>query len=165
MDGGLELPEPEAAAAFAKFQAFLDQTPELGQVWAQDAGDTVMRELKRRFAATKRGREVQPMRTFAAWSAAQPDPNDLLPDDHPVHRWAVSVGLPEYFVYLGWQWFVREYGPHGAGRAKKQRDWLQHFDNSVRKRWGKLWWIDGAGFKLTADGQILARQFPDEGRP
>lgn len=164
MDGSLQFPEPAAAEALAKFEAFLDATPELGVVWAQDAGDTLLRAMKKRFAAAKRGRETQPLRTFAAWCAAQPDQSNLLPEDHPVFRWADSVGLPEYFVYLGWKWFLREYGNGGSGAAKKQRDWLQHFDNSVRKRWGKLWWPDGAGFKLSADGQILARQFPDEDR-
>lgn len=154
------------AAALVKFQTFLDETPELGVVWAADAGDTLIREMKRRFAATKRGREVKPQTTFAAWCASQPDPANLLPGDHPVNRWADSVGLPEYFVYLGWMWFVREYGPRGPGAAKRQRDWLQHFDNSVRKRWGRLWYAapGGEGFRLSADGEILSRQYPDEAR-
>ena len=164
MDGGLELPEPAAAEALAKFEAFLDENPDIGTAWAQDAGDTLVRAMKKRFAATKRGREAQPLRTLAKWIEAQPNPAQVLPEDHAVFRWADSVGLPEYFVYLGWKWFVREYGPRGSGKDKKQRDWLAHFDNSVRKRWGKLWWPDGNGFKLSADGMILAKQFPDEDR-
>lgn len=165
---GLQLPEPDAAAALAKFEAFLDATPEIGTAWAQDRGDTLIRAMKARYAATKRGREVQPLRTFAAWCAAQPDQSNLLPEDHPVFRWAASVALPEYFVYLGWMWFVREYGANGSGKAKKQRDWLQHFDGSVRKRWGRLWYLSngmgGQPFQLTADGMILAKQFPDGDR-
>ncbi len=164
MDGGLELPEPAAAEALAKFEAFLDENPDIGTAWAQDAGDTLVRAMKKRFAAKKRGRETQPLCTFAAWCAAQPDQSNLLPWSHPVHRWAESIGLPEYFIYLGWKWFLREYGKGGQGAQKTQRDWLAHFDNSVRKRWGKLWWPDGNGFKLSADGMILAKQFPDEDR-
>lgn len=105
MNGEIQFGGEAGVEAFAKLQRFLDETPELGQVWAQDAGDTVMRELKRRFAATKRGRETQPLRSFGAWCAAQPDPANLLPEDHPVFRWAASVGLSEYMVYLGWCWF------------------------------------------------------------
>ena len=168
MDGGLQLPEPDAAAALAKFEAFLDAAPEIGTAWAQDRGDTLIRAMKARYAATKRGREVQPLRTFAAWLESQPDQSAVLPEDHAVFRWADSVGLPEYFVYLAWCWFKREYGKAGAGARKTQRDWLAHFDNSVRKRWGRLWYLSngmgGQPFQLTADGMILAKQFPDEDR-
>lgn len=165
MDGQLEFGSDAGAEALAKLQAFLDATPELGLVWAQDAGDTVVRELKRRFAATKRGRETQPLRTFSAWCAAQPDPDNLLPEDHAVFRWAASVGLPDYFVFLAWCWFREQYGARGTGKAKRYRDWLATFDDSVRRRYGKLWYVGPDGqFKLTTEGQILARQFPDEGR-
>ena len=163
MDGQLEFGSDAGAEALAKLQAFLDATPELGLVWAQDAGDTVVRELKRRFAATKRGRETQPLRTFAAWCAAQPDPDNLLPEDHAVFRWASSMGLPEYYLFLAWKWFLRKY-TQGNGKTKKYRDWLAVFDESVRERYGRLWYLDGDTYKLTADGQILARQFPDDER-
>ena len=165
MNGEIEFGTDSGSEAFAKFQAFLDATPELGLVWAQDAGDTVVRELKRRFAATKRGRETQPLRTFSAWCAAQPDPDNLLPEDHAVFRWAASVGLPDYFVFLAWCWFREQYGARGTGKAKRYRDWLATFDDSVRRRYGKLWYVGPDGqFKLTTEGQILARQFPDEER-
>lgn len=164
MDGGLQLPEPDAAAALAKFEAFLDQNPDIGTAWAQDAGDTLIRAMKKRFAATKRGREQQPLRTFAKWVEVQPNPLDVLPEDHAVFRWADSVGLPEYYVFLGWCWFRREYGPNGRGRDKKYRDWLSVFDDSIRKRWGRLWYPHGDGFKLSADGEILSREFPDEAK-
>lgn len=164
MDGGLQLPEPDAAAALAKFEAFLDENPDIGTAWAQDAGDTMIRAMKKRFSATKRGREQQPLRTFAKWVEAQPNPLDVLPEDHAVFRWADSVGLPEYYVFLGWCWFRREYGPKGRGRDKKYRDWLAVFDDSIRKRWGRLWILHGDGFKLSADGEILSREFPDEAR-
>jgi len=165
VNGEIEFGTDSGSEAFAKFQAFLDATPELGLVWAQDAGDTVVRELKRRFAATKRGRETQPLRTFSAWCAAQPDPDNLLPEDHAVFRWAASVGLPDYFVFLAWCWFREQYGARGTGKAKRYRDWLATFDDSVRRRYGKLWYVGPDGqFKLTTEGQILARQFPDEER-
>lgn len=165
MDGSLHLPEPAAADALAKFEAFLDATPELGVVWAQDKGDTLACVMKRRFAATKRGRETQPLRTFAAWCAAQPDQSNLLPADHAVFRWAESIELPEYFVWLAWCWFREYYGQKGANSNKKYRDWLATFDDSVRRRYGKLWCVGPDGkFKLTTEGQIMARQFPDEDR-
>lgn len=165
MDGGLQLPEPAAAEALAKFERFLDENPDIGTAWAQDAGDTLVRAMKKRFAATKRGREAQPLRTFAAWSAAQPDPANLLPADHAVFRWADSVGIPDYYVWLGWCWFRENYGPKGRGGAKKYRDWLLTFDDSIRRRYAKLWFLDDAGrFKLTTEGQLLARRFPDEDR-
>lgn len=164
MDGGLQLPEPAAAEALAKFEAFLDENPDIGTAWAQDAGDMLIRAMKKRFAAPKRGREQQPLRTFAKWVEVQPNPLDVLPEDHAVFRWADSVGLPEYYVFLGWCWFRREYGPNGRGRDKKYRDWLAVFDDSIRKRWGRLWYAHGDGFKLSADGEILSREFPDEAR-
>ncbi len=164
MDGGLQLPEPAAAEALAKFEAFLDENPDIGTAWAQDAGDTLVRAMKKRFAATKRGREAQPLRTFAAWCAAQPDQNDLIPKGHPVFVWADSVGMDDYFVYLAWCWFKQQFGKGGVRSQTKKIDWLKHFDNSVRSRWAKLWWLDGQTFKLSADGLILAKQFPDEAR-
>lgn len=51
MDGELQLPEPAAAEALANFEAFLDATPELGVVLAQDKGDTLLRAMKKHFAA------------------------------------------------------------------------------------------------------------------
>lgn len=164
MDGGLQLPEPDAAAALAKFEAFLDENPDIGTAWAQDAGDTLIRAMKKRFAATKRGREQQPLRTFAKWVEVQPNPLDVLPEDHAVFRWADSVGLPEYYVFLGWCWFRRKYGPGGASENDKYRDWLRHFKTTVQERWGRLWYPHGDGFKLSADGEILSREFPDEAR-
>lgn len=37
MDGGLQLPEPAAAEALAKFEKYLDENPDIGTAWAQDA--------------------------------------------------------------------------------------------------------------------------------
>jgi hypothetical protein len=164
MADGQMFEDEGAQTALRAFREFLDAHPEIGLVWAQDRGDTLMREMRSRYAATKRGREQQPLRTFSAWSAAQPDPSNLLPDDHAVFRWADSVGLPEYYVFLAWCWFRREYGPEGRNSAKKYRKWLAVFDDSVRKRWGKLWYPHGDGFRLSADGEILARQFPESER-
>lgn len=163
MDGALQLPEPAAAEALAKFEAFLDQNKDLGIVWAQDAGDTLIRAMKKRFAATKRGRDAQPLRTFSAWCAAQPDQSNLLPEDHPVFRWADSVGLPDYFVFLAWCWLREQYGPRGPGAKKLYRDWLAVFDDSVRRRYGKLWCVGPDGqFKLTTEGLIMSRRYPDD---
>jgi hypothetical protein len=153
-----------ADVALVKFRAFLDQNPEIGLAWVQDRGDTLMREMRSRYAATKRGREQQPLRTFSAWCAAQPDQDNLLPEDHAVFRWADSVGLPEYYVFLAWCWFRRAYGPEGRSSAKKYRDWLAVFDDSVRNRWANLWYPHGNGFRLSADGEILAREFPESER-
>lgn len=153
------------AAALARFQSFLDENPELGMVWSADAGDTLIREMKRRFAATKRGREVKPLTTFATWCASQPDQSNLLPEDHAVHRWASSVGLPEYYVWLAWCWFREQYGKRGPNAGKKYRDWLATFDDSVRRRYGKLWYLGpGNEFRLTTEGQLMARRFPEDER-
>lgn len=162
---GVQLPEPDAAAALAKFEAFLDATPEIGTAWAQDRGDTLIRAMKARYAATKRGREVQPLRTFAAWCAAQPDPDKLIPEEHAVFRWADTEGLPEYFLYLAWVWFKATY-TKGSSKGKKYRDWPAVFYDSVTRRYAKLWFFDGSTntFKLTTEGQLLARRFPDEDR-
>ena len=165
MDGGLQLPEPAAAEALAKFEAFLDENPDIGTAWAQDAGDSLVRAMKKRFAATKRGREAQPQRTFAAWCAAQPDSDKLIPEDHAVFRWADTEGLPEYFLYLAWVWFKATY-TKGSSKGKKYRDWPAVFYDSVTRRYAKLWFFDiGTNtFKLTTEGQLLARRFPDEDR-
>lgn len=164
MADGQMFDDTEAEAALRTFREFLDAHPEMGLAWAQDRGDTLMREMRSRYAATKRGRGQQPLRTFSKWVEAQPNPLDVLPEDHAVFRWADSVGLPEYYVFLGWCWFRREYGTGGRGRDKKYRDWLAVFDDSIRKRWGRLWYAHGDGFKLSADGEILSREFPDEAR-
>lgn len=155
----------DAQAALQTFGAFLDEHPEIGTAWAMDAGDTLIREMKKRYARTKRGRETQPLRTFSAWCEAQPDKDNLLPEDHPVFRWADSVGLPDYFVFLAWCWFREHYGKGGSNSQKKYRDWLATFDDSVRRRYGKLWYVGPDGqFKLTTEGQIMARQYPEDER-
>ncbi len=165
MNESIEFGDADAAAALASFTAFLDATPALGIVWSQDKGDTLACLMKSRFASTKRGRETQPLRTFAAWCTAQPDASNLLPEDHPVFRWAESVGLPDYFVFLAWCWFRENYGKRGGGANKKYRDWLATFDDSVRRRYGKLWYVGPDGqFKLTTEGTIMSRQHPDEAR-
>jgi hypothetical protein len=164
MADGQMFEDEGAEAALRAFREFLDAHPEIGLAWAQDRGDTLMREMRSRYAATKRGREQQPLRTFSAWCAAQPDQDNLLPEDHAVFRWADSVGLPEYYVFLAWCWFRRAYGPEGRSSAKKYRDWLAVFDDSVRNRWANLWYPHGNGFRLSADGEILAREFPESER-
>lgn len=163
MADGQMFEDEGAEAALRAFRDFLDAHPEIGLAWAQDRGDTLMREMRSRYAATKRGREQQPLRTFSAWCAAQPDPDNLLPEDHAVFRWAASVGLPDYFVFLAWCWFREQYGARGTGKAKRYRDWLNTFDDSVRRRYGKLWYVGPDGqFKLTTEGMIMSRQYPDE---
>lgn len=164
MADGQMFEDQDAEAALRTFREFLDAHPEMGLAWAQDRGDTLMREMRSRYAATKRGRGQQPLRTFAKWVEAQPNPLDVLPDDHAVFRWADSVGLPEYYVYLGWCWFRRKYGPGGASENDKYSDWLRHFRTTVQGRWGRLWYPHGDGFKLSADGEILAREYPNEER-
>lgn len=161
MADGQMFEDQAAEAALRAFCEYLDAHPEIGLAWAMDKGDTLACEMKARFAPTARGRKTKPLRTFTVWADAQPDQDSLLPFDHPVFRWAETVGLPRYFVLLGWRWFEREFTT-GKGKDKKQRDWLQHFDNSVRKRWGRLWYLDGNQFRLTADGQILAIEYPNE---
>lgn len=163
MNESIEFGDAAAAEALASFTAFLDATPAIGFLWAQDRGDTLVRAMKARYAATKRGREVQPLRTFSSWCAAQPDRANLLPNDHPVNRWAASVGLSDYFIDLAWHWFCQQYGAGGRNASNKYRDWLATFDDSVRRRYGKLWYVGADGkFNLTTEGLILAKQFPDE---
>lgn len=84
-----------------------------------------------------------------------------IPEDHPVFRFADDAGIPIEFIRLAWLEFRRDYG-EGKGVRKRQagiRGWRQHFDNSVRKCWYRLWAFDRQGeCYLTPAGIALQRE-------
>lgn len=85
----------------------------------------------------------------------------LIPEDHPVFRFAEDAGIPVEFVRLAWLEFRRYFGPGGKGEKKRQagvRGWRQHFDNAVRKNWYKLWWFNGDSCELTTTGVAIQRE-------
>jgi hypothetical protein len=79
-----------------------------------------------------------------------------IPPDDAVFAYADEVGIPHDFLRLAWLEFRHQ---HTQPNAKRYKDWRAHFRNSVRKNWGRLWWIDPASntYQLTTVGQQAQR--------
>jgi hypothetical protein len=97
------------------------------------------------------------LRTFLAEckeSGEQPIPNE-----DPVFAYAEKIGLPVEFLALQWDEFKDRY----RKKEKRYKDWRQHFGNSVRGNWFKLWYADQVGqYALTTQG-IQAQRAHKEG--
>lgn len=141
----------------------------------QPVGDTMsealaLEECKRlndeaRKAERKRQRGMK--RRFDDWRADCKERGEKpIPEDDPVFAYADDVGLPLDFVRLAWIEFGRVYSQQGA---KNYINWRQHFQNYVRKNYGKLWFRNQRTntWELTTAGQQLdielkAKQARDE---
>lgn len=78
---------------------------------------------------------------------------DPIPADHHVFAYADSIGLPRNFLDLAWLTFCDRY----LVGDKRQADWPMKFRNAVEGNWFKLWWVDGAEYKLTTAGMQAKR--------
>lgn len=129
----------------------------------QPVGDTMCRDLavaecerlneEARKAERKRKRGSK--RRFDDWRADCKERGEKpIPEDDPVFAYAEDVGLPLDFVRLAWIEFSRVYSQEGA---KNYINWRQHFQNYVRKNYGKLWFRDKrtSTWELTTAGQQL----------
>lgn len=96
-------------------------------------------------------------RTYLGWVKSLPDDQDPLPATDPVFAYAKQVGLSDEFMALAWAWFENTYGPDGPRSSKRYTDWRKVFRNAVEGNWGKLWYVDGDGYRLTTVGLQLQR--------
>lgn len=129
----------------------------------QPVGDTMSKALAleecqrlndaARKAESKRKRGAK--RRFDDWRAdCKAAGEKPIPEDDPVFSYADDVGLPLDFVRLAWIEFSRVYSQEGA---KNYINWRQHFQNYVRKNYGKLWFRNQRTetWELTTAGQQL----------
>lgn len=112
-------------------------------------------------AGAEKGTGVNPPprggHTFAQWIESLCG-KQAIPGDHHVFAYASRLGIPDDFLALAWAWFERTYG-HGGQRAKKRyADWPGVFRNAVEGNWAKVWFCDGAEFRLTTVGLQLQRE-------
>lgn len=71
-----------------------------------------------------------------------------IPENDPIREWASEANIPDDYMRLAWQVFVRDWST-----KKPQRDWPATFRDAVRRNWLKLWYVDGDGqCKLTTAG-------------
>lgn len=79
-----------------------------------------------------------------------------IPETDPVFKYAQKIGLPEEFVFLGWQAFKEK-----QGADKLQKDWRKTFRSYVRNPdWLGVWKLNQEGeFYLTGAGKQIEREF------
>jgi len=78
-----------------------------------------------------------------------------IPETDPVFSYARTIGLPENFIFLGWQAFK---GKQAAD--KRQKDWRKTFRNYVRNPdWLGVWKLNREDeFYLTDAGKQIERE-------
>ncbi|MBZ8138848.1 hypothetical protein CLD22_02900 [Rubrivivax gelatinosus] len=103
-----------------------------------------------------------PKVTLRSWlEAVRARGESAIDEGDPVQDWAVTVGLPNEFVGLGWRAFKRLYLEDRAD--KRYADWRAVFRRTMRENWLKLWWLDGHEYRLTTVGEQVKREFECEG--
>lgn len=94
--------------------------------------------------------------TYRQWVDSKPEGENLIPGSDPIFDYAEEIGLPREILHLHWMVFSDRH----EGSAKRQKDWKQHFRNSVRGNWFKLWYLaDDGSFQLTTPGKQADREF------
>lgn len=112
------------------------------------------------------GKQKSDQRTFRQWyesakPAADAIGDKVIPLSDPIRGYLTKLGLDREFLILHFEWFKEKY----LTDAKKQKDWLATFRNSIKGNWAKLWYRtpDGA-WRLTVAGKqfALAHDFDPE---
>jgi len=78
-----------------------------------------------------------------------------IPENDPVFEYARTIGLPDEFIFLGWQAFKAK-----QDADKLQKDWRKTFANYVRNPdWLGVWKLNRDGeFYLTDAGKQIERE-------
>lgn len=118
---------------------------------------TVSDELgsKQGKATREKRSRAKPLLTFDQWADTHPTPNELIPEDHAVIRFAECAGIPLEFLELAWVAFCKRYHDH----PKRYQDWSRVFQRAIEEDWLKLWRLDRASgcYVLTNAGEQLER--------
>lgn len=94
-----------------------------------------------------------PRVTFDQWIKSVGEDESLIPDSHPVWRYAENAGIPDEFQDLAWVAFCRKY----KHSTKRYSDWARVFQNAIEGDWLRLWRFDNATgqYSLTTAGMQL----------
>ncbi|TWI12712.1 hypothetical protein [Aerolutibacter ruishenii] len=127
---------------------------------------TVSDELGSKLGKATRGTRSRaaPKVTFDSWIENHPTPDDVIPADHAVNRFAEKAGIPDAFMDLAWIAFQDRY----AGNPKRYADWPRVFHNAVQGDWLKLWRYDqqSSSWVLTTAGyQLQLSEGQQQNRP
>jgi len=73
-------------------------------------------------------------------------------DDSAVIQYGQNAGIPDDFIGLAWREFKYQH-TEGDRKGKKYTSWPSAFLNCLKGNWYRLWFTDGAEYKLTTAGQ------------
>jgi hypothetical protein len=114
-------------------------------------------------APVRKKREGKPLCTFRTYMAnCKAAGIPLIPPTAAVIDYAFQMGLPKHkdksqdFLQLAWYKFKDKFLNDDPER--KQRDWVQHFNNYVKNNYFRLWRLDNDSYVLTNLGLEVQRQ-------
>ena len=83
-----------------------------------------------------------------------------IPKPGTIFEYIEKVGIPEEWLELHWKVFKNK---HTVTGAKKQRDWIATFRNSVTSNWYKIWYINADGScVLSTVGRQAEIEYADQ---
>lgn len=68
-----------------------------------------------------------------------------VPDDHAIRAWCIDAKIPTDMLQVAWVVFREKYLGDEKLKAKRYKNWADHFANSVKDRWYALWFTGDDG--------------------
>lgn len=118
--------------------------------------DTSVTVSKGSSSSSKRKKKASGITMKAFLDACNAAGEDAILESDPVFKYAAKIGLPAYYLQLGWIAFKDKQKPN-----KQQEDWRKTFGNYVKNPdWLGVWKINRDGeYYLTDAGKQAEREF------
>lgn len=84
-----------------------------------------------------------------------------VPDDHSVRTWAQDAGISDEMLQVAWVVFRERYTEDSQYKAKRYKDWVGTFANSVKDRWFSLWFTGEGGVVSWSSTGMQRKQVLD----
>lgn len=84
-----------------------------------------------------------------------------VPDDHSVRTWAQDAGISDEMLQVAWVVFRERYTEDSQYKAKRYKDWVGTFTNSVKDRWFSLWFTGEGGVVSWSSTGLQHKQVLD----
>lgn len=84
-----------------------------------------------------------------------------VPDDHSIRTWAQDAGISDEMLQVAWLVFRERYTEDSQYKAKRYKDWVGTFANSVKDRWFSLWFAGEGGVVSWSSTGLQHKQVLD----